>query len=283
MLSLPCKDGAYTLVIDACQNGVGAALFQKQDNDMRVIGYASRSTTDSESRSSATELETLALKYALVQFHYLLFGNHVCILTDHKPLVSIVNSKTPLKCKKMMRLLSAINEYDITVSHIPGSKNCFADMLSRVKHDNNTHSCMAGEDNPPPRRSSRLAQKHKVNYKESKTYKRKPSHADIDNRQPEPIMPEIPHIEQPPEPIQEMPNDYHRPEVNVDSLLRNIEKARTIRNQNTMYEQNTTRKDPEMIARDMATSYEFSPGLPTVSSQDHTIDKTQFKFTNRFL
>ncbi len=50
----------YVLHTDAM--GLGAALYQEQDGHMRVIAYASRGLSRSESRYPAHKLEFLALK-----------------------------------------------------------------------------------------------------------------------------------------------------------------------------------------------------------------------------
>lgn len=60
----------YVLHTDASTTGLGAALYQEQDDKMRVIAYASRELTPSETRYPAHKLEFLALKWSIVKkFH----------------------------------------------------------------------------------------------------------------------------------------------------------------------------------------------------------------------
>ena len=53
----------FKLHTDACENGLGAVLYQKQDDDTDcVIAYASRTLSKSEKNYDAHKLEFLALK-----------------------------------------------------------------------------------------------------------------------------------------------------------------------------------------------------------------------------
>ncbi len=57
----------YTLHTDASTTGLGAALYQEQDGQSRVIAYASRGLSRSEARYPAHKLEFLALKWAITE------------------------------------------------------------------------------------------------------------------------------------------------------------------------------------------------------------------------
>ena len=52
----------FILHTDTCSDGLGAVLYQNQDNQRRVIAYASRSLFPSERNYPAYKLEFLALK-----------------------------------------------------------------------------------------------------------------------------------------------------------------------------------------------------------------------------
>ena len=75
---------------DASEYGLGAVLFQ----DERPIAYASRMLTDAETRYAQVEKEMLAISFGLTRFHHYTYGRDVHVITDHKPLESIV--KKPL-------------------------------------------------------------------------------------------------------------------------------------------------------------------------------------------
>ena len=68
---------------DASGVGLGAVLYQTQDGKKRLIAYASRTLSQSESRYPAHKLKFLALKWALTdQFYEYLYGNFFEVYTD---------------------------------------------------------------------------------------------------------------------------------------------------------------------------------------------------------
>ena len=73
----------FILHIDGSSDGLGAVLYQNQDNQRRVIAYASRSLSPSERNYPAHKLEFLALKWAITdKFHeYHMVLNFRCSLT----------------------------------------------------------------------------------------------------------------------------------------------------------------------------------------------------------
>ena len=65
----------FTVHTDACGQGLGAVLYQKQDGMEKVIAYASRGLRPSERKYPAHKLEFLALKWAVTdKFHDYLMG-----------------------------------------------------------------------------------------------------------------------------------------------------------------------------------------------------------------
>ena len=74
------------VIADAGPVGLGAVLVQWQNNEWRVVYYASRSLTDVERRYSQTEREALSLVWACERFHVYLGGMEFTLVTDHKPL-----------------------------------------------------------------------------------------------------------------------------------------------------------------------------------------------------
>ena len=75
---------------DASSLGLDADLMREG----RPLAYASRALTDPETRYATIEKEMLAIVFALEKWHQYVYGRHVVIKTDHKPLESI--AKTPL-------------------------------------------------------------------------------------------------------------------------------------------------------------------------------------------
>jgi transposase InsO family protein len=113
---------------DASGCGLGAVLLQKGN----VILYASRKLTDCECRYSQLEKEFLAIVFALYRFRGFVFGLHINIETDNKPVVSFFEKamdKLPLRIQRWMLRLQG---FRFRIRHIAGSKNVLADTFSRA-------------------------------------------------------------------------------------------------------------------------------------------------------
>ena len=62
----------FVLETDASVQGVGAVLAQREDDQqLHPIAYASRALSPSEKKYDITELETLAVMWALTHFHHI--------------------------------------------------------------------------------------------------------------------------------------------------------------------------------------------------------------------
>ena len=71
--------------------GLGAVLYQVHKGVGKVISYASRSLTQSETNYSVHKLEFLCLKWAITeQFHVYLYGNTFDVYTDNNPLTYVL-------------------------------------------------------------------------------------------------------------------------------------------------------------------------------------------------
>ena len=121
----------FELHIDVSGIGLGAVLYQKQEGKKRVIAYASRTLSQSESRYPAHKLEFLALKWALTdQFYEYLYGNSFDVYTDNNPLIYVLTSAKPDACGQ--RWVSAIAPMTFNLLYKPGRTSIDADALSRL-------------------------------------------------------------------------------------------------------------------------------------------------------
>ena len=78
---------------DASNTGLGAVLFQVQDDGQRrPVCYASRSLSDTEKRYAVIEKEALATTWASERFSDYVLGIPFTLETDHKPLTLLLNS-----------------------------------------------------------------------------------------------------------------------------------------------------------------------------------------------
>ena len=72
---------------------LGAVLYQEQDGKDRVIGYASRALSKSESCYPAHKLEFLALMWSVTEsFKEYLYGNTFPSYSDNKPLTYVLTT-----------------------------------------------------------------------------------------------------------------------------------------------------------------------------------------------
>lgn len=123
----------YILHTDASTIGLGAALYQEQEGKLRVIAYASRGLSRSESRYPAHKLEFLALKWSVTEkFQDYLYGATFTVVTDSNPLTYILTS-AKLDATGH-RWLAALATYSFKLLYRAGKQNLDADALSRRPH-----------------------------------------------------------------------------------------------------------------------------------------------------
>lgn len=123
----------YVLHTDASTTGLGAALYQEQEGAMRVIAYASRGLSKSESRYPAHKLEFLALKWAVIEkFADYLYGVPFTVVTDSNPLTYLLT--TAKLDATSYRWLSALSTFQFQLQYRAGKRNLDADGLSRRPH-----------------------------------------------------------------------------------------------------------------------------------------------------
>ena len=70
---------------DASEHGLGAAL----PWDGRPIAFASKTLTDIETRCPNIEHECLSVCFGLGKFHTYIYGRHITVQNNHKPLEMI--------------------------------------------------------------------------------------------------------------------------------------------------------------------------------------------------
>ncbi|MBW0477661.1 hypothetical protein O181_017376 [Austropuccinia psidii MF-1] len=88
----------FKLHIDACGDGLGAALHQVQIiHDIPTEGpvyYISRQIKLTEARYGSSQMECLCLVWALQKLYYYLDGSAFEVITDFNAMKSLLNMKT---------------------------------------------------------------------------------------------------------------------------------------------------------------------------------------------
>ena len=132
VLRLPRQGEPFLIYTDASHIAIGVVLCQIDPVDglEHPCAFGSRKFNDSELKLSTPCKELLAIIYALTLWSFYLCGNAVHIFSDCR-------AWTFLKLQsgvsgKIARTALLVQEYDITISYIPGTKNKAADGLSRA-------------------------------------------------------------------------------------------------------------------------------------------------------
>ena len=129
-------------------NGLGYALWQQQGEQWCLLECGSRFLSDAESRYAVIELECLAVVWAVKKCSLFLQGSHFDIVTDHRPLIPILNSYhlDQIENPRLQRLVLKLRLYQFRATWRKGTSNSFADALSRHPVCNPTHDDELGED-----------------------------------------------------------------------------------------------------------------------------------------
>ena len=127
LLAAPIASNDYTIATDASDVGLGATLMQEQRGALEILECAAKKLSPAERRWTTREKEGFAIKWALQKFYPYVRGTSITLLTDHQSLTWMKATED----SKVSRWLDYIQQFNITVKHIPGTQNALADCLSR--------------------------------------------------------------------------------------------------------------------------------------------------------
>jgi hypothetical protein len=130
ILQYPDFSKEFILTTDASNSGLGAVLSQGPVGKDLPVAYASRRLNNAEIHYTTSEKELLAIVWATKYFRPYLYGRRFKIVSDHKPLVWVMNGKNP--GSRLLRWRIQLAEYDYEITYRRGSQNTNADALSRI-------------------------------------------------------------------------------------------------------------------------------------------------------
>ena len=134
ILTIPDPQRQFVVEVDASNEGVGAVLSQRsqQDGKMHPCAFLSRWLSKAERNYDVGSRELLAVKLALEEWrHWLEGATHPFIIwTDHKNLEYIKKAKR--FNSRQARWALFFNRFSFSLSYRPGSRNIKTDALSRL-------------------------------------------------------------------------------------------------------------------------------------------------------
>ena len=133
VLAYPNFSEDFCLETDASVKGLGAILSQVgEDRKKHPVAYASRALSDSERRYAITELETLAVVWAMSHFHHYLYGHNVTVFTDHSAVKAVLtNPGANGKHARWWIKVYGSGVKNVDIVYRAGKDNLHADALSR--------------------------------------------------------------------------------------------------------------------------------------------------------
>ncbi|KAL1249455.1 hypothetical protein QQF64_020460 [Cirrhinus molitorella] len=137
VLAFPDFSQPFILHTDASAQGLGAVLYQKQNEKLRVIAYGSRTLSAAEKNYHlhSGKLEFLALKWSITEKFrdYLYYAPTFTVYSDNNPLTYVLS--TAKLNATGCRWVAELADFHFTIRYRPGRENIDADTLSRLPLD----------------------------------------------------------------------------------------------------------------------------------------------------
>ena len=140
ILYTPTKEGKFCVKTDACNYGIGGALYQMQKDEKdgkykwRIIDMFSNIIPKPLRKAHSTVLEAYAVVKALENWQFHLLKKPFLISCDNKPVVTLFGDDTILDSvgrKQLARLRLSISQFTFIIKHVAGVDNEVPDGLSR--------------------------------------------------------------------------------------------------------------------------------------------------------
>ena len=135
LLIHPEIGGHFYLLTDASDAACGAAVCHKLGEIYRPVAFWGCTLKDAELNYSVTEKEALAVIKSVKNYADMLHGAKITIVTDHKPLIPLLQNAYKAPSARLRRWALALSDLDFDITYEPGATHFLPDYLSRVHHD----------------------------------------------------------------------------------------------------------------------------------------------------
>lgn len=123
------------IVCDASDSGLGGLICHKVNGEERPVMFVSRTLTPAEKNYPILHREALAVVWTMEKLYKYVYGHHVTIFSDHKPLEGILNNKKgepPIIATRLQRYIHRLAIFDYELKYRKGNEVNNADFLSRL-------------------------------------------------------------------------------------------------------------------------------------------------------
>lgn len=130
VLTHPDFERPFVIQCDASMTGVGAVLFQLDDDgNEKPIAYMSKKLNTAQRNYTITELECLAAVLSIKKFRGYVEGMEFKVITDHASLKWLMDQKD--LSGRLARWALKLQGFNFSIEHRKGSENVVPDALSR--------------------------------------------------------------------------------------------------------------------------------------------------------
>jgi len=131
---IPSPELEMYLEGDASDECFAVVIYQidRQENK-RPIAFLSKAFSSAMRNWAIFDREMFPIIFGIQKFRRYLIGKKVNIMTDHKPLLSIIKSvKNGTSSQRITRWIHNLFQFDFCITYLPGRLNIMADALTRA-------------------------------------------------------------------------------------------------------------------------------------------------------
>ena len=130
VLHLPRSEGRIILYSDTSREGTGSSLWQVQEGQPHLIGYASKTLPEACMHYSVTELEMTGLLVNMGLWKSIICHREFDAAVDHAAVAQILKAKAEPATTRIKCLLECLAAYSFNLYYVKGKDMILVDYLS---------------------------------------------------------------------------------------------------------------------------------------------------------